>query len=226
MKDVNSVNTKVNEFKQAFDLIKSLAMNDEIITSKNLVTSQNFHFNCEIGASDAQLMEILDICTRDNLSSEVFVSMSALALESKKFEFSQECLKRALISNMNQTIVNVKECLKIYIRLIQLSQKKEVTLPFFEDALKLIKGSYVSEDVGDLVKWIVSECWNNGVYFYKLLSHVKAEQWSKLSYNLAMCLEDRDELKKRITEGYGDLLKRFEIQNVKSVDSFDFMKFK
>lgn len=102
----------------------------------------------------------------------------------------------------------------MYRQLINAARNRDDTIGLFEQCLNHLNSfpsvELVHKQVPHIeMRWIVSECWNNGVYYYKCGKHEKAEKWMSLSISLSRFVDKSDvELHNKIHNSYASVLKK------------------
>ena len=105
--------------------------------------------------------------------------------------------------------------------MIVATHTRDETIHLFEQCLNLLN-SFPNAEVAHKqvshveMRWIVSECWNTGVYYFKCSKHEKAEKWLGLAMNLSVFIDEGDvALHTTLHKSYSSVLEKIRCAKAK-----------
>lgn len=206
IEESKSIYSKINEMKKFNELPKDY-------DSKNIISillASEFKCKILLNYSDLHLKSVYDLSEKENLGPKHFIMLSQILIELNKerIEIGKEALKRALHILINESPLNSSLCLNIYIKLIEISPVRDSTILYFEESIKLLKGIIINDILLTDIKWLISESWSNGIYYYKCVKYIKSEEWMKISLALSNFLSPSDDIREFISKSYPIVLSK------------------
>eukprot|EP01080_Neovahlkampfia_damariscottae_P006583 gene6583-10746_t len=211
---------KLNEFKTPISSFDQIGINpfkqikndseDKIIS---FLYYSEFKAKVMLKCGDDDLINVLENASKEQISPNTYFSMAKTAsdISNEYSKVCQEALKKSLRIYLNENSQDIFQILAIYKKLIQLSPKRDISLGYFNDVkyvLNELKLTSTDSNVNSLLRWLMSDSWNNGVYYYKLSNYQKAEQWMSSCLQVAKFVSNEDSDKNYITHIYPSILEK------------------